>query len=157
MATSKDTRVRVEGLSKIIASVRPASGRFIVGRAALALEDARRLDQRPQRRGIVIGDVEEMRAPWHHRAAIGGFERGERPVEAAHRLVDLGLGDVERRQQAHDVVAGAGARAGPRSRMATTTSAAGTTQRMPSSSPSPRTSLTTAPWPSATDASRCFR
>jgi len=36
MATSNDTRVRVDGLSKIIASVLPASGAIISPRARAA-------------------------------------------------------------------------------------------------------------------------
>ena len=44
-----------------------------------------------------------MGSPRGHR-----LERGERPVEARHRLVDLALLDVQRRHQPHDVVAGGG-------------------------------------------------
>ena len=41
-----------------------------------------------------------------HSAAARRVSAGERGVEPAHRLVDLGLADDQRRQQAHDVVAG---------------------------------------------------
>ena len=58
IATSKLTRVRVLGFSKIIASVLPASGRD--GRAARRLEAGGDVQHLPQRRGVVVAQVEEV-------------------------------------------------------------------------------------------------
>jgi hypothetical protein len=55
MATSNETRVRVDGLSKIMASVRRSSGRVWSGAACAG--DLRRLYQGAERLGIVIHDV----------------------------------------------------------------------------------------------------
>src|SRR5450830_438312 len=59
MATSKDTRVRVEGLSKIIASVLPASGAATIPRAR-GLHGAAVVDHPGQRRLRDVDEIEEM-------------------------------------------------------------------------------------------------
>src|SRR5450830_1529660 len=59
MATSKDTRVRVEGLSKIIASVLPASGAATIPRAR-GLHGAAAVDHPGQRRLRDVDEIEEM-------------------------------------------------------------------------------------------------
>ena len=57
MPTSKETRVRVEGFSKIIASVLPASG---LPRPAAPSCRRAALQDAAQRRGIEIVEVEEV-------------------------------------------------------------------------------------------------
>src|SRR5882672_6858155 len=91
-ATSNETRVRVEGLSKIIASTRPASGLLAEDLAARAL--------RP--RFFMARLVSII-----PRSSRGGMlDRRGGPVDARHGVRDLRLLDDERRQQPHDVVAG---------------------------------------------------
>ena len=111
MPTSNETRVRVDGRSKIIASVLPASGRQA---GALAL-DPRRLHRRrpvedaaklPARK---IEQIEEMprsgceRArSWQSFSSIVDhqalFDHGASGVEPPYALGDLLVGDDERRQ-----------------------------------------------------------
>ena len=57
MPTSKETRVRVDGFSKIMASVLPASG--LSRPAALLVGDAA-LQDVAQRRGVEIVEIEEV-------------------------------------------------------------------------------------------------
>ena len=60
MATSKETRVRVEGLSKIIASVLPASGFLTMPRARAAFIARLWVDHAGQRRLRDVDEIEEM-------------------------------------------------------------------------------------------------
>ena len=136
MPTSKETRVRVDGLSKIMASVRPASGfsaRWRVRRSAFS--------RRPRRgcRGASRASMSARSRKWRTMAVSLAFGlRLDRRARRAPRrsgaiaLVDLRLGDDQRRQEADDVLAGADAeqalrRASRRRRRPT-----GTTQRTPS-------------------------
>ena len=89
MATSKETRVRVDGLSKIIASTLPASGfGALAALRRTRLEAAALVEDRPRSvAGVELGEVEEMadhRAPSCRPApAVRRLERAERRVEAA--------------------------------------------------------------------------
>ena len=109
--------MRVEGRSKIIASVLPASGRSAV--AALGLHGAGVVDHPAQIRGRNVDEIEEVPDRAHPRASsltrsppvtAGGGGCTVKPragaVEARDRLGDFLLADDERRQQPHDVVAG---------------------------------------------------
>src|SRR6185312_2723706 len=110
MPTSKETRVRVDGLSNTIASTLPSSGldrspalrRFL--RAAASSSIWRRSlsesAERPvkwrgliKKSGLFGGDGGGL-----GEAAGTGTDTGE-------RIVDFGVGDGQRRQQANDVVA----------------------------------------------------
>ena len=118
MPTSNETRVRVDGRSKIIARVLPASGRdgasapltraaFI---AAARIEDAAKLP------GRKLEQIEEMpRLGMNGRVhgsfqliatARRSFDRLASGVEPPHAFGHLLVGDHEGRQDAHDIVAG---------------------------------------------------
>ena len=98
IATSNDTRVRVEGLSKIIASVLPASGLF--GRGAVALERwsfmARLASIIPRSSATGIS-VRSRKCRGAERSPDGSLLRGLRgahepragAIEHAHRVADL--------------------------------------------------------------------
>ena len=113
MATSNDTRVRVDGFSKIsisTASSMPSGPQL--GRHALAglLHGARHVDDAPQGAGVDAVDVEKM--PGRHGSSLsqpaslsGLGPARQRLAETARGLAQFLLGDVERRQQAHHVVA----------------------------------------------------
>ena len=123
MPTSNDTRVRVDGFSKISASVLPASGR---DDTPAALEVRRDVQHLPQRRGIEVAQIEEVARAGHLRRSTGlrrsraaaarrsfrrrlGGGRQHAPRRAAqhrHRLVQVGVGDDQRRRQAQHVLAG---------------------------------------------------
>ena len=110
MATSKDTRVRVEGRSKIIARVLPASGRSLRGRFAFMARAT--IDHLAQVHGRHVDQVEEV-ADRVHRATVSFgclLMRMAEPragaVEAFDTFGDFLLVDNERRQQPHDVIAG---------------------------------------------------
>ena len=66
MPTSKDSRVRVEGFSKISATLRPASAREASG---AAFSSSARVQQRVELVGAELGAGEEM--SWHRRASLG--------------------------------------------------------------------------------------
>src|SRR5262245_32522379 len=109
MARSKETRVRVEGLSKMRASTLPTSG---FGAASVRrTRFSRSLSSRMRRSAPASMSARSRK--WRTIASPGGACRhrleGDKSVlEAVDRLVELGLGDIERRQQADDVLAGAG-------------------------------------------------
>ena len=120
MATSKDTRVRVEGFSKIsisTASSMPAG--LQLRRHALAglLHGVAHVDDAP---AACRRRCESISRKCRGGMAAATPVRGTRPAQAAGLATrlrardsrctasrDLGFGDVERRQQAHDVLAGA--------------------------------------------------
>src|SRR5208337_1021410 len=119
MATSKETRVRVEGRSKIIASVWPASGREARGtpltRAFFIAADMSRMrrrsavvrSSRPRKcRGAATGALTGafMRSVDGYHEAL--LDRSAGGVKTPHALGDFLLGDHERRQQPHDIVSG---------------------------------------------------
>ncbi len=60
MATSKETRVRVEGFSKIMASTAPGRKPKLFRHAALALDRSRGVDDGAQRLAVQSIDIEEM-------------------------------------------------------------------------------------------------
>ncbi len=111
MATSNDTRVRVEGRSKIIASVLPASGlprtlsngRFFIARAdiddAPAIRGAARRS-RSRKCRTLTGHL--LLADLRVRAA----QLSAGAIEPRDAFGDFLLADDERRQQAHDIIAG---------------------------------------------------
>ena len=125
MATSKDTRVRVDGLSKIIASVLPASGRSARRsprlRRALHVGRRRRECARSSSaancvrsrkcRGLDAGHSARSAL-----AACGALDlRAQARVEPRRTASPtIGLVDDQRRQQPHDVVAGRHGRAASR-------------------------------------------
>jgi hypothetical protein len=166
--TSKETRVRVEGFSKISATMRPAaaasSSGAPLGRPARAVFIARGLvDHGAQVGGVGLVDVEEM----VHGIGLsaGGRRRGRLPpappggifikkdegaggrarssaaaaVEAGDRLGDLVLGDGQRGQEAHDVVGRRHGEQPARRSRPCTTSVLGTLHFRPSIRPAPRT------------------
>ena len=91
-ATSNETRVRVDGLSKIMASILPAIGLA----ASPLLERGGAVEDAAQVRPVDRVEIEEA-------AAHGGVgPAGGRDQLAA--LGELVLGDGQRRQQAHDLV-----------------------------------------------------
>src|SRR5579872_1904690 len=111
MATSKETRVRVDGRSKIIASTLPASGRGAVWLRRTRF--SRSLSSRMRRRAGA--SISARSRKWRTIASPGGpgrhrlLEGDEGTIEAIDRFVDLGFADIERRQQADDILAGGGA------------------------------------------------
>ena len=153
--------MRVEGLSKIIASVWPASG-LSAARAFDFLHGARSGDDRPQVGGRNIDQIEEMSdaAFGHHDAPLPAA----RCVAACAVRRDRSCRWLRRFRPRSRSAAAAAARrcrrqrpsAASRARSAVTTSPFGTLQRSPISRPSPRTSAMTAGWRSFISASRCF-
>ncbi len=123
MATSKDTRVRVDGFSKIIGedggldALRPqAVGHALAG----PLHGVRRVDNAAQCLGVDLVDIEEV-ADGHGarpRGSVGLIlsevfrltrtvcDARDGAADAVHCFGQLVFGDIERRQQTHDVVAG---------------------------------------------------
>src|SRR5512144_973390 len=99
--TSNDTRVRVEGFSKIIASVRPAS-RWVACLRERLIDNPRsriRLSVVSSSRSMsrkCLGAVISRRFCRKLRASV---------LDDAARLLDLPLADDQRGQQAHHVVA----------------------------------------------------
>ena len=132
--------MRVEGFSKIIASVLPSSG---CERSSAALVGDAAIEHAPQlaarRRGRDRGNAAaspcwRLRHSGHCRATL---------LEDADRLVDMALVDDERRQQPHDVLAGADHEQPVLRAGASTISVLGTTHSRPMSRPLPRTSAKT--------------
>ena len=125
MPTSKDTRVRVDGFSKIMRE-RLAGERLACALAPGACRACRRrlhracAGARPDRTGRDRGNAAAAAlssgggiSAWRMAA---GQARAD-PSMMPHRLVDLRLLDDQRRQQAHHIVAGAdGQQTGRRSR-----------------------------------------
>ena len=116
MATSKDTRVRVEGFSKIsISTASRDAGGLEFRRHALSrlLHGVTHVDDPPERAGIDTIDIQEVpRCHRHGDVSQGALRlrrrlgrRRKAAASAARAFHDLRLRDVERRQQAHDVVA----------------------------------------------------
>src|SRR5579872_2714076 len=91
IATSNDTRVRVDGFSKIIASVLPASG-LSRGPALWAKPGPSPAGRRP---GSALAPALSCRRPLLRHL-----------VHDAERRLDLGLADDQRRQDAQHIVAG---------------------------------------------------
>ena len=127
--------MRVEGLSKIIASILPASGRS-AGDLALAparlqggagVEDVRGARRRRSRRGRGSAAAARHAAAPSLRGAAARPRAPRRRGRAGRRpraivLVVM----IERRQEAHDIVAGRDRRAAPRARAAAARSVFGT-------------------------------
>ena len=112
MATSNDTRVRVEGRSKIIASVLPASGRSASGpgfrrpswrarprRSCASPRPACRSDRESGGRAHWAAS---SAAPWRATRLSRAQARSSRVIASAISA----LADDQRRQQPHDIVAG---------------------------------------------------
>ena len=118
MPTSKETRVRVEGLSKIIARTLPASGlsvRRAAARAGGGPSWRRRRQDPPQLGGRQSAEVEKMLWRGAARSVImqppsgagtAAEIRRRRPRAAGQASAISASVDDQRRQQAHDVVAG---------------------------------------------------
>ncbi|CDX33909.1 hypothetical protein MPLA_1690011 [Mesorhizobium sp. ORS 3359] len=113
MPTSKDTRVRVDGLSKIIASTLPSSGferspalslvfRAIASSSMMRRSPAETADRSVKWRTLIGRFQNLFRGFGRYRVgqALGAA------ADALQRLADLLVGDGERRQEADDVVAG---------------------------------------------------
>src|SRR5687768_1646969 len=107
MATSKETRVRVDGRSKIMARTRPSSGRA----PPLASAFMRRLSSKMPRRVAPESSDRSRKCRTAVAKIFGSLRGGARRqpgkpgVEAGDRLVDFHLADDQRRQQPDDVVA----------------------------------------------------
>src|SRR5262245_37886502 len=120
MATSKDTRVRVEGFSKIsintmcsMPSGLSCAGTRLPARfMACAMSTMRRrvLASMQSISRKCRGGMTAARLSWRRPSRRLGGGLGHAPQrrrQALRGLPDLRVGDVERRQQAHDVFAGA--------------------------------------------------
>ena len=148
MPTSNDTRVRVDGCSKIIASVLPSSGlsacscafcfAFMATLAASML------------RSSLVGsrEIEEMAERLaHHPAAFFNWPPDKRDagaLEPLHGFLDLGFGDDQAARRNRTTLSPAPTVSSFWSRSALTRSPDGTTALTPISRPSPRTSDSTA-------------
>ena len=162
MPTSKETRVRVDGLSKIIASVLPSSGRSLrrwprraASRFMLA---AAAQNARAARSAGEVGEIEEM--PWrcghsarslHLRRLLDrGARRGRAARPPRRRSASSMISGGSRRS---DIVAGRRPSSRSSARAAVARSVFGTRHLRPSSSPSPRMSSMTPGWRSFSSAS----
>src|SRR3990170_3896013 len=113
MATSKETRVRVEGFSKIMASTAPRCSlrffgtrplRFIAAALSMMARSALRSSASISMKCLRDMDVSTAgQSGVSQRAAFQGDASG---IEFAAGQVDLRLAHDERRQEAHDIVAG---------------------------------------------------
>src|SRR5690606_39089252 len=107
MATSKETRVRVDGLSKIIASTLPSNGfeRSPAFRRALRAAASSRMARRSEA-GSADRSVKCLTAMMlFRRLCLGPRQRGGRRTDAIEALADLRVVDGQWRQQPHDIVA----------------------------------------------------
>src|SRR3990172_11177181 len=109
MATSKETRVRVEGFSKIMASTAPRCSlrffgtrplRFIAAALSMMVRSALRSSASISMK--CLRDMDIRRSGVSQRAAFQGDASG---IEFGACQVNLCLARDERRQEAHDIVA----------------------------------------------------
>ncbi len=151
MATSNETRVRVEGLSKIIASVLPASGCF-AARARSTSSSSRAQPSMIARRSAAAHRSDRGNGgccAWPSGCALAGCTlRSRRGGSQARSITRDAFGDLGlARRSAAAAAARHCRRRRPSSsfsaRSAATTSPFGTSQRRPISRPSPRTSAMT--------------
>ncbi|CDX50950.1 hypothetical protein MPL3365_130224 [Mesorhizobium plurifarium] len=112
MPTSKDTRVRVDGLSKIMASTLPSSGferspaLSLVFRATASSSIERRSPAETADRSVkwrtLIGRFQKLFRGFGRNSVGQALGAG---ANALQRLADLRVGNGERRQEADDIVA----------------------------------------------------
>ena len=113
MATSNDTRVRVDGLLEDHGE-RLAGERVLDALRRRSAFKARLVSIMPRRSALRdVGQIEEMANAVRAHPAAPCFARMQRrgdagagAVDARERFRDLGLADDQRRQEAHHVVAG---------------------------------------------------
>ena len=153
MPTSNDTRVRVDGLSKIMAMVLPASG-FAAARAPPFMARLVSMIPRSSAGGTSIRSrkwrmpfAAHPAAPCLRAPCCARSTATQARSSRADGLGHLGLGDDQRRHQPHDVVAGQRPKAASRRGRRRPARRSEPRHFSPISRPSPRTSAITGGMP----------